>query len=278
MQMASSASANFCRQTYRELGNDKMGRFETVFGTTQPIIGMIHLAGRNKAEILAQAMKELSQFEKNGVQAAIIENYHGKIHHVEMVLKEIQGKFPKVKIGVNILPNDYALAFSLAHKYGAKFIQLDYVSGKYKDTYQDIELDYRDFHKYRRAYPEILVLGGVHPKYYEPVEGSNLARDLELAKNRADAVVVTGAGTGKETPFDKILNFRQILGPHFPLVIGAGMTADNARMQLPVGNGAIVGSYFKDGDTYAPVRPSRLKKFMSVVNSLIQGSGYEKSE
>lgn len=278
MQMASSASANLCSRNYRELNTSKMERFENAFGTKNPIIGMIHLAGKNKAEILETALRELSRFEKNGVHAAIIENYHGKINHVEMVLKEIKGKFPKLKIGINILPNDYVLAFQLADKYGAKFIQLDYVSGRYEDYGEGvIELDYREFHKYRRAYPDVLVLGGVHPKYYTPIEGSNLVQDLKIAQNRADAIVVTGAGTGKETPFDKILNFRQILGGNFPLVIGAGVTAENAIVQLPIGNGAIVGSYFKDGDTFAPVKPSRVKTFMSAVRAAL-GEGHENGE
>lgn len=278
MQVAVPASAYLCQASYREIMTNKMDRFEVAFGTKHPIIGMIHLAGKNKAEILETALTELKRFEKAGVDAAIIENYHGRISHVEMVLREIQGKFPKLKIGINILPNDYQLAFILARKYQANFIQLDYVAGKYEDMDGDIQLDYQDYYQYRKAFPDILVLGGVHPKYYQPVEGSRLARDLETAKNRADAIVVTGAGTGKETPLDKVARFRSLIGNDFPLVIGAGVTAENAKQQLPLGNGAIVGSYFKDGDTYTVVKPSRVNKFMETVRTILKGMGYGTSQ
>lgn len=278
MQVTVPASAYLCQASYREIMTNKMDRFEITFGTKHPIIGMIHLAGKNKAEILETAFNELKDFEKAGVDAAIIENYHGRISHVEMVLKEIQGKFPKLKIGINILPNDYQLAFILARKYHADFIQLDYVAGKYKDIGGDIQLDYKDYYKYRRAFSDILVLGGVHPKYYQPAEGSRLTKDLETAKNRADAIVVTGAGTGKETPLDKVVRFRTLIGNDFPLIIGAGVTAENAKQQLPIGNGAIVGSYFKDGDTSAVVKPSRVNKFMQTVKTVLKGMGYETSQ
>ena len=43
---------------------------------------------------------------------------------------------------------------------------------------------------------------------------------------RCDAIVVTQDATGQETPMEKINEFRKIIGD-FPLVIGAGMTADN---------------------------------------------------
>lgn len=82
--------------------------------------------------------------------------------------------------------------------------------------------------------------------------------------NLCDAVVVTGAGTGKETPLDKIKAFRKILGD-FPLIIGAGLTADNIE-QMQYADGAIVGSYFKpSGVTTAKVDRLLVKEFMSKV-------------
>ncbi len=247
-----------------------MTKFRNGFGTKKPVIGMIHLAGRTNAEVVRRAMDELAQFGKLGVHAAIIVNYHGNVEQVELVLAAIQGKFSKIKIGVNILPNEYDLAFALARQYGASFIQLDFVSGRYGSRSRSTSLDVADYMAYREEYSEILVLGGVHPKYYTPVPGSDLVQDIIDATERADAVVVTGAGTGKETPLDKILKFRKILGSDFPLVIGAGMTADNASIQLPVSEGVIVGSYFKNGYTQLPVDTQRVKEFMTVHSSVLK--------
>lgn len=244
-----------------------MQKFEATFGTRNPIIGMIHLAGQSNAKVLERAMQELALFEKTGVHAAIIENYHGTFNQVEMVLRAAQNRFPKVVLGVNILPNEYYAAFALAHHYGAKFIQMDFVSGRYKSGRKDqpITLDTKDYYEVRRTYPDILVLGGVHPKYYKPVDGSDLGRDIRTAKMRADAIVVTGAGTGKATPMQKIEEFRSLVGNDFPLVIGAGVTAENGQAQLAIGNGAIVGSYFKDGETKAPMIEARIQDILKLV-------------
>lgn len=84
----------------------------------------------------------------------------------------------------------------------------------------------------------------------------------DITNMRVDAIVVTGAGTGIRTDLEKIRTFRSILGD-FPLIVGAGITAETAREQLALSDGAIVGSDFKeDGVTERPVDETRVKKFM----------------
>ena len=89
-----------------------------------------------------------------------------------------------------------------------------------------------------------------------------MEEDLKMGMKLCDAIVVTGQGTGKETPLDKIKYFRSVIG-NFPLIIGAGLTADNIN-QMEWVDGAIVGSYFKPGGaTTAKVDRELVKKFMS---------------
>ena len=74
--------------------------------------------------------------------------------------------------------------------------------------------------------------------------------------------MVTGEGTGISTDLEKIKTFRTILGD-FPLIVGAGMTADTAQEQLTYSDGAIVGSYFKEsGITDNPVDEKRVQDFI----------------
>lgn len=266
-----------CKMTFgnRKKPTDPINRFRNTFDFADKkiIIGMIHLAGVEDDVVVARALHELKVFEDQGVHAAIIENYHGRTYQVEMVLKAAKGKFPNLVLGVNILPNEYAKAFRLAREYGAEFIQLDFVAGRYygaKD--RAIQMDYKDYLSYRNSYPDILVLGGVHPKYYEPVFGSDLTEDIRIAQWVSDAIVVTGAGTGKATPLEKIKQFRTILGPNFPLVIGAGVTVENAPLQMPYGDAAIIGSYFKNGETYDPVDPARVREIKNVFIQ-VEGKG-----
>ena len=237
-------------------------RYNPVFGKI-PILGMIHLAGQKP---LKRALEELALFEEEGVDGAIIENYHGSVEDVIATLQETHKRKPNVVIGVNVLPNEFYRSLPLAKKYGADFVQLDQVAG----TYQSGQLDFEQYKQVKSQYPEIIVLGGVWPKYYHPIEGSNLEKDLRTGMQRAEAIVVTGAGTGKETPFDKIKRFKEVIGEH-PLVVGAGLTPENAYDQLCISNGAIVGTSLKiDDNTQNPMDKQRIRDFMSVVKEARQ--------
>ena len=59
-------------------------RYHQVFGKI-PILGMIHLAGDKPVK---RALEELAIFEEEGVDGAIIENYHGTIWNVIETFKE----------------------------------------------------------------------------------------------------------------------------------------------------------------------------------------------
>ena len=207
----------------------------------KPIFGMLHLSGENKSD---RAEDELTIYEQEGVDGIIIENYHGSIEDIKKVLRWRDEIESDIKIGINILPNEYELAFAFADVYGLDFIQLDYVSGIYKSPGGKKTIDIYNYDRFRKKYSHITVFGGVWPKYYEPVDNSVLDIDIKLGLERADAIVVTGAGTGKETPLDKIKLFRQHVGNN-PLIIGAGLDAGNVAEQLEFADGAIVGSCFK---------------------------------
>jgi predicted TIM-barrel enzyme len=254
-------------------------KFTEKFGKI-PIFGMIHLAGDLP---VVRALEEIDIYEEEGVTGVIIENYHGDNVDVLKTLQSLEKR--KIEIGVNILPNEYDKSFVFASKFGGSFIQMDYVAGDY--GYSSLkEEEYKEF---RNLYKDIIVLGGVWPKYYTPVKYSNLQKDLYEAINRCDAVVVTGQGTGKETPIEKIKKFREILfisicsrhqihdkdcdlcksGTNFPLIVGAGLTVDNAYEQLSIADGAIVGTAMKlNNDTTNKVDRVRVKELMSVVKSI----------
>lgn len=234
-----------------------------VFGTAKPIIAMIHLAGCGAEEKLTLAKREIEILYRNGVHAVLVENYYGGASDVEMVLKYLQEAYPHKVYGVNIL-GDPDLAFDFARKYGAKFVQIDSVSGHTRPA-QDAKLAaYLD---QLRGDRDIFLLGGVRFKYQPVASGRTLEEDLKIGMERCDAVVVTGAGTGISTELDKIKTFRAILGD-FPLIVGAGMTAETAAEQLFYSDGAIVGSYFKEGGyTEYPVDEMRVKTFMTAANT-----------
>ena len=236
-----------------ELNNN----FSKIFRST-PILGMLHLAGSDPVE---RALEELNRYEKEGLDGAIVENYHGSTDDVVNVLEKIRRHGTDIVIGINILPNEFHKSIPLAGKYEAGFVQLDHVAGRYVRG----ELDYYSYCRFRKEYPDIVVLGGVWPKYYTPMASSDLEEDLRTGMERAEAIVVTGKKTGQRTPTDKIKQYRSIIGNH-PLIVGSGLTAQNAYEKLCIADGAIVGTYFKFGnDTINMVDPKKVRELMAEV-------------
>ncbi|MBT4824805.1 membrane biogenesis protein [Candidatus Woesearchaeota archaeon] len=232
-------------------------RFNEIFGKI-PILGMIHLAGSNP---IKRALEEIAIFEEEGVDGVIVENYHGSIQNIHSTLRETHNRKPNLVVGVNVLLNEFHYSLALASEFGADFVQLDHIAG----TYSRGSLNFEAYEKVKEMFSSTVVLGGVWPKYYDPIEGSSLEEDLKIGMQRAEAIVVTGQGTGKETPLDKIRKFREIIGDH-PLIVGAGLTPENAYEQLCLSNGAIVGTCFKvDDKTYNPLDRQKIKDFMAVV-------------
>lgn len=257
---------------YIEIG-EKMSSFLNLFKTAKPVLAMIHLKGEDQEEKLEIAKKEIDQLINNGIDAVIIENYFGSPEDVEEVLKYITQERKNIIYGINVLDDDQK-SFELAIKYDVKFIQIDSVAG-----HLNLEEDSK-YHEYitkMRNQTTAYVLGGVRFKYQPYLSGRSLEEDLKIGMSRCDGIVVTGTGTGMETDLDKVREFRSILGNDFPLIIGAGLTAENCETQLSIADGAIIGSYLKD--TYKDdgnVCVDHVRNFMGEVQKLRNGYSISK--
>lgn len=256
------------------------------------IIGMIHLSG---PDVVEKAMEEIKIYEEEGLSGIIVENYHGGMLDVLATLNALKDNPTTMSVGINILPNEYEEAFKFAQVFDfIKFIQLDFITGTYEGGRS---LDYRDLitKKIELNLFDLQIYGGVWPKYYSPIEGSDMVQDVREAVTNCNAIVVTGSGTGKETPLDKIKKFRSTIderwgeilffsqGTYFdadgnkasllnekrPLIVGAGVTPLNARECLEFADGAIVGSAFKpNGRTHQMVDRDLVRCFMDEVNKI----------
>jgi predicted TIM-barrel enzyme len=253
--------------------------FHDVFKGVNPVLGMIHLSGTSNLDRINRAMQELDIYSEEGVTGVIFENYHCSFGELENVLKNLPlEKWSKQLIyGVNVLPNEYEEALRLASQYNMDFIQLDYIAGSYyggknsDGTTKIQKLDVIKYQEARKQYPYPIVLGGVYPKYYQPVEECpgaevGLSTALQSAMLLCEGIVVTGSATGKETPLSKIGQFREIMGADFPLIVGAGVKPSNVLSQLSLSNGCIVGSSFKpNGQTNLPVDQSFVQNLMQII-------------
>jgi len=232
--------------------------FTQVFSTKKPIIGMIHCAGNTPKEKTQRALEELTIYQEEGIDGAIVEDYHGEYEDVYQVLQSSKERYPGLVIGLNLLRKSYPV-FGLAQTHGIRYIQFDSIPTS------DITTEIYD--QKRREFPDLAILGGVGFKYI-PATGNPLQHDLEKGRSRYDAIVTTGTGTGIETPLEKLRQYKSLLG-QFPLIVGAGVTASNAYEQLSIADGAIVGSYFKsEGDTQSPVKRHKVRELMKIVRQL----------
>lgn len=215
--------------------------FKDIFLVEKPIIAMIHLKGSSRKDILVRAQKEADLLISAGVDALMIEDYFGDEEDVVAMLKWLNEERSDYCYGVNVL-QEFVKSYILAEKYGAKFMQVDSISGHLNPDddklYEEEVMEY-----YNRG--NVFIMGGVRFKYKEVLSGRTLEEDLKLGMKRCHAIVVTGVGTGINTDIKKIVNFRRILGD-FPLIVGAGLTKDNVIEQLSIADGGIIGSFLKD--------------------------------
>ena len=239
--------------------------FLASFRNPHPVLAMLHLKGTSPGDRLERAKAEIDLLWSHGVDAVVVENYFGDTDDVVAVCEHLRGRADDVVFGVNVLKDDWR-AFEVANEYGARFLQLDSVAGHLPP---DEDAEFAERLAAARATSAAFVLGGVRFKYQPYLSGRSLAEDLVLGAGRSDAIVVTGDGTGLETPPDKIEEFRRILGPGVPLIVGAGVTPDNCRTQLAQADGVIVGSYLKDTLTdTGDVDGQHVREFVAAVRRL----------
>ena len=231
--------------------------FNELFKVSKPIIGMLHMAGDYSQDKIMRAMGEMRIYQEEGVDGVIIENYHGDVKDVMDVTR--YSKWYDIIRGVNILGKPFE-SFVIAHQYRLPFIQLDSV--------QTQGLALSSYNLFRDEHPNLVVLGGVGFKYTQPT-GNPLEQDIREGMSRCEAIVTTGPATGIETPISKLKQFKEIMGPSFSLISGAGVTAENLREQAQYADGFIVGSYFKpNGNTQLKVDRTLVRKFMDVISDI----------
>lgn len=216
-------------------------KFNDLFKNQKPMIGMIHTNQTYSCSVLDLAKKEIEIYLKYGIHP-LIENYFGSSKDCEAVLAWMQQEHPDTIYGVNIL-GDSQEAFRLTKQYGASFIQIDSVCGHLSPAEDET---YAKRLSMLRQDADAVLLGGVRFKYQPVLSGRSLEEDLMLGKERCDAIVCTGEGTGQPTPFGKVEEFKAVV-KEFPVIVGAGVTLDSVKDTFRLGDGAIVGSWFKEG-------------------------------
>ena len=207
----------------------------------KPILAMLHLNGSHPEHVHEGAKREIEQLCENDADAVLVEDYFGTPDDVERALDYLSRNYSDPVCG-HLRPGSGMRGHDRLHLYEKT------CNGDFAEKLAELRVKY-----------PVFLLGGVRFKYQPVRSGRGVEEDLKLGKERCDAVVVTGSGTGIHTDMEKIRQFRDTLGG-FPLFVGAGMTAETCGAQLAIADGAIAGSWFKQGGrTEAPRRSGQGK-------------------
>lgn len=260
----------------------------------KPIIGMVHLPplpgsprykGKSLKELLHFALDEANALCEGGIDAILVENFNdcpyviGKVPPPTLIAISVIAyavkEETKKPVGVNLLFNDFENELWVSWVLELDFIRVEGF----------VDLLFSDLGPLIPAAPKLMrlrqilgadkvaVLADVQGKYTYPFPPKDLlesARDA-LERGGADAIILTGARTGKAPDRDLVRNLKEEIRSA-RVLLGSGITPSNAAELLAVADGAIVGTYFKkDGKVWERVDPQRVKEFMAVVQEVRKG-------
>jgi len=243
------------------------------------LIGVVHLlplpgsprwAGSMDAVIRA-AKADAVAYERGGADAIIVENFGDAPFAKSDVAAETVAAMAaagsavraavKLPLGFNVLRNDAHAALALCAACGGSFIRVNILSGVMVTDQGVIEGRAFEVLRVRRTLaPDVKILADVHVKHAAPLAPMPIAQAAldTVERGLADALVVSGAGTGKATDPAKALEVKRAC-PGVPVLIGSGVTADTAHAFENTADGFIVGSSLKRGGVLSnPVDPRRV--------------------
>lgn len=264
---------------------------EAIFKNKKPVIGVIHLLplpgsprwSGDLEEVLLRAEQESLALASGGIDSIIIENFFDAPFAKDRVdvstacaltlaVQRVRA-VTKLPIGVNVLRNDAMTALAIATVCGAEYIRVNVLSGAMVTDQGIIESDARNVLLYRKQLLQdksIKIFADVMVKHAYPLgEGTDIALSAKdtMLRAGADAVIVSGTGTGQAPDMNDLKKVRKAL-PYAPILIGSGSTQDNAKELLSIADGIIVGTTLKRrGELEQPVDVDRVRDFVSVIKA-----------
>lgn len=254
-----------------------MSRFRDYFRQRKTIIGMIHLPAlpgypesRGIEHAVHSAIGDLHSLEAGGVHGVLIENEYDRPHRVKAepetiaamtrITRAVVQESESTLVGCEILLHDPRASIAVAGMSGAGFIRTDYfVDRMLRPGYGEFEIDPEGWLEHRASLgaDDVLILADIQVKYATMIKPRPLAESAALAREKgADAVIVTGDRSGHAPGIAELREARQGL----PVLVGSGLTADNARSLLAECDGAIVGTSLMTGGN---VDPGAVRRLMS---------------
>ena len=248
------------------------------------LVGMLHLPAlpgspcgdQSLVDIEAGLVAEARLLHEVGFHAAIIENFGDVPFFKDTVDAEtiaamtrlacaVRAAAPELRLGINVLRNDAHAALAVAAAAGATFMRVNVHVGATATDQGVIEGRAAETLRARSALgAEVAIWSDVHVKHGRSLAHAAIADEAEDAVRRglADALVVSGRGTGEATSLDDLRAVAELdLG--VPIYVGSGVTIDTVESLLDVADGVIVGTSIKsDNKTTNPIDKRRAERLV----------------
>ncbi len=215
--------------------------------------------------VIAAATTDAELLAEAGFQGIMVENFGDAPFHASDAPKVTIASLTtavnavydasRLPVGVNVLRNDGIGALSVAAATPASFIRVNVLSGTMYTDQGPIVGEAAEIARLRsQICPNVAILADVFVKHATPPPGLTLTdatNDL-IERAGADAVVVSGVGTGSPADLEQLASVAAL--SHLPVFVGSGVTIANVTEMLGVADGAIVGTAIKvDGVSAGPV-------------------------
>lgn len=254
------------------------------FGTSKPIIGMVHLdplpgapaSDGDLDQVIDRAVDDAWALLGGGVDGLLIENFGDTPYYPEEVPKHVVAAMTRVAValddlsdhpfGINVLRNDAAAGLSVAAASGAEFIRVNVHHGVRLTDQGIIEGTPHETVRLREHLgADVAIFADVDVKHSEPLSRGptdKLALLEVIERASADGIIVSGPSTGTAvdtTKLQTLVKYRDEADIHAPILVGSGVDSESVDTILEIADGAIVGTAFKEGSrTTAPVDRDRV--------------------
>ena len=263
-----------------------------LFQRRHPMIGMVHLRPLPGSPcwdgdwdaVETQARRDAAILTEAGADGLMVENFGDTPFHsnavapvtiaamTRLVLAVEEQTHGKTPIGVNVLRNDALAALSIAVVTGARFIRVNVHTGAMNTDQGMIQGDAANTLRERaRLGSDVLIFADVWVKHATPIGANGSIEDAAedtYHRGMADALIISGTGTGAATPMGDLQSVRSRL-PDVPLFVGSGATPETLPSLMKFADGAIVGSALKRrGLPTNPVDEDRTHTFFKAAQTV----------
>ncbi|HUO45873.1 MAG TPA: BtpA/SgcQ family protein [Acidimicrobiia bacterium] len=253
------------------------------------LIGMVHLIALpgspgftgDMTTVLAAAATDAEMLVEAGFPALMVENFGDSPFYADQVppvtvaamalAVDTVARTGAVPVGVNVLRNDALAALAVAVVTGAAFIRVNVLTGTMFTDQGTISGRAAELARERAQLgPSIAILSDVFVKHAQPPPGLTIEQAAldTWERGGADALIISGTGTGTEAELDQGHRLRTAV-PGATILVGSGARPENIPRLAEIADGAIVGSWVKqNGKAHNPVDSGRAKELVAAARGV----------